>query len=97
MIEIIFFQIKEPLNPVIDENDAKVIKVKNDIQETFMALVDKLNNEKMQIFKMLDEIQYEKFVDIVFLKSFYKISFSHIFLNYILATNIKYSKTLCLN
>lgn len=54
------FGIKDLLNPTIIENNARVIKVKADIEETFLSLVEKLKDEKMQIFRMIEQIEIEK-------------------------------------
>ena len=48
------------MNPIIKENEAKIIIVKIEIEETFKILIEKLNKEKSDIFNMLDQIQSDK-------------------------------------
>lgn len=48
------------MNPLIKENEAKIIIVKTEIEETFKILIEKLNKEKSDIFNMLDQIQSDK-------------------------------------
>ena len=48
------------LSPLMKENSNKIEKVKNEIEETYNILIQKLNNEKEEIFKTLDQIEDEK-------------------------------------
>ena len=36
--------------------------MKGEIDETFNELIERLKNEKNEIFKILDEIEYEKYI-----------------------------------
>ena len=44
----------------MDKNSARISQIKVEIDTTHQQLVDKLNNEKMEIFKQLDDIENEK-------------------------------------
>ena len=48
------------LMPLMDKNSARISQIKVEIDTTHQKLVEKLNNEKMEIFKQLDEIENEK-------------------------------------
>lgn len=50
----------DSLNPLIKENEAKIAQAKLEIENNFQILVEKLNNEKNEIFKMLDQIHSDK-------------------------------------
>ena len=55
-----FFKNIESLNPLINENEIKITKVKTEIEKSFNSIIEKLNNEKNDIFKMIDQIQSDK-------------------------------------
>jgi len=48
------------LTPLMDKNLSRISLVKAEIDTTHQKLVEKLNSEKMEIFKQLDEIEKEK-------------------------------------
>ena len=48
------------MNPLIKENETKIDQVKLEIENNFQILIEKLKNEKNEIFKTLDEIQNDK-------------------------------------
>lgn len=53
---------KGVLNPLMEQNKVNVVKVKEEIEDTFQTFIRKLTQQKDDLFTILDEIEKEKYI-----------------------------------
>lgn len=54
--------LKGVLNPLMEQNKVNVVKVKEEIEDTFQTFIRKLTQQKDDLFTILDEIEKEKYI-----------------------------------